>query len=204
MQTGTAVARVAPIEGASGQDRQIERREIRRADDLILGARPLTVVERRIADDLERHAASIEEIERQRARPGDARDTRNGGDLGLDLIVELLQRRRRSGTSSPTDRRASRARSRRDTRDRTLRRRSSVRSRRPAPNSSRTAVATSPMTSSPRSRPPPASGRGCPDRMTSADEKSVAFHAGITPKSSPTSSAAAAQKRDDAHVEGRA
>ncbi len=30
--------------------------------------------------------------------------------------------------------------------------------------------------------------------MTSADEKSVAFHAGITPKSSPTSSAAPAQK----------
>ena len=87
-----AVARIAAVEGASGQDRQIECREIRRADDLILGARPLALVDRRIADDLERVAAVIEEIERQRARPGDARDARNGGNLGLDLIVELLQR----------------------------------------------------------------------------------------------------------------
>ena len=92
MQTGTPSRRVAPIEGASGEDRQIERREIRRADDLILGARPLAVVDRRVADDLERESARIEEVERQRARPGDARHARNGGDLGLDLIEELLQR----------------------------------------------------------------------------------------------------------------
>ena len=69
----------------------------------------------------------------------------------------------------------------------------SVRSSSPAPNSSRTAVATSPMTSSPRSRPPPPVIVRVSDPMTSADEKLVAFHAGITPNSSPTQIAAPAQ-----------
>ena len=50
------------------------------------------------------------------------------------------------------------------------------------------------MTSSPRSRPPPPVVVRLSEAMTAADENSVAFHAGITPKSSPTTSAVPAQK----------
>ena len=175
MQTGTRVARIAPIERAPGEDGQIERREVRRADDLILGRRPLALLDRRIADDLEREPARIEEIERKRARPGDARDAGNSGDLGLDLIEELLQRFvGRVLRAQRIDEHREHA-ARRDTRDRTTSTAISVRSSSPAPNSRSTAVATSPMTSSPRSRPPPPTIVRLSDAMTSADEKSVAF-----------------------------
>ena len=68
-----------------------------------------------------------------------------------------------------------------------------MRSSSPAPNSRNTAVATSPMTSRLRSRPPLPVVVRVSDPITSAVENAVAFHAGMTPKSNPTNSAAPAQ-----------
>ena len=68
----------------------------------------------------------------------------------------------------------------------------SVRSSSPAPNSSSTAVVTSPPTSRLRSFPPPVTVRLSEARLT-GDEKVVACHAGATPNRSPTASAASAQ-----------
>src|SRR4029079_18046926 len=73
-------------------DRHVGRAEVRRAHDLIFGCRPLTLVDRWIADDLERETSSVEEIERQLLGPANTRDAGNGCNLRLDLIEELLQR----------------------------------------------------------------------------------------------------------------
>ena len=91
---GHAVTGIALVEGASRNQRQIERGKIGRTHDLIVGAGPLTLVHRWVADDLERQSGIAEQrpAERHGARPRDVLYTRNGPDLALDLGEELLQR----------------------------------------------------------------------------------------------------------------
>ena len=85
-------ARVARVKVAPSKNREIERREISRADDLILGGWALTLLNRRIADDLEREPAGIEEIERKGVGPAHPCHARNASDFRLDLVEELLER----------------------------------------------------------------------------------------------------------------
>src|SRR5215475_8313490 len=88
---GQAVERVAIVEASASDERHVERAEICGADDLVVHVRTMTLVRRRIADDLERVEIVVRWTERQRRRPGDVANGWRSPDLLLDRIVELQE-----------------------------------------------------------------------------------------------------------------
>ncbi len=79
------------VERAAGRDRKIDRLEVFRAHDLVVGGGTLTLGRRR-ANDLERPSALIGRTERQARRPRHASHPRQGHDFALDIVEELQQR----------------------------------------------------------------------------------------------------------------
>ena len=119
-----AVGRVAIAEAASGDDRQLDRLEVLGAHEVAVGGRPLALVHRRIADDLERQVrarrSAVSGSSLVQATRGDAGD---GRGLAAHRVVELQQRLGRGVARSPAGRPASSGPRSRGSRGRTSRRR---------------------------------------------------------------------------------
>ena len=93
MQTGTLSRGIAVVEAAAGNDRKIERPEVRRAHDLVVGRRTLALVHRRVAHDLEEGLAGVRKGPAAACSPTPRCATPGSGhDLLLDGVEELQQR----------------------------------------------------------------------------------------------------------------